>query len=26
VREAMGMMAVENVTAFFDGRPVPNPV
>jgi gluconate 2-dehydrogenase len=26
VREAMGMMAVENVIAFFDGRPVPNPV
>jgi gluconate 2-dehydrogenase len=26
VREAMGMMAVENVTAMFDGRPVPNPV
>ena len=26
VREAMGMMAVENVTAFFDGRPLPNPV
>jgi gluconate 2-dehydrogenase len=26
VREAMGMMAVENVAAFFDGRPVPNPV
>ena len=26
VREAMGMMAVENVTAFFEGRPVPNPV
>jgi lactate dehydrogenase-like 2-hydroxyacid dehydrogenase len=26
VREAMGMMAVENVTAFFDGRTVPNPV
>jgi lactate dehydrogenase-like 2-hydroxyacid dehydrogenase len=26
VREAMGMMAVENVRAFFDGRPVPNPV
>jgi len=26
VREAMGMMAVENVIAYFDGRPVPNPV
>jgi lactate dehydrogenase-like 2-hydroxyacid dehydrogenase len=26
VREAMGMMAVENVMAMFDGRPVPNPV
>lgn len=26
VREAMGMMAVENVTAFLAGRPVPNPV
>jgi lactate dehydrogenase-like 2-hydroxyacid dehydrogenase len=26
VREAMGMMAVENLIAFFDGKPVPNPV
>ncbi len=26
VREAMGMMAVENLVAFFDGKPVPNPV
>jgi lactate dehydrogenase-like 2-hydroxyacid dehydrogenase len=26
VREAMGMMAVENVTALFEGKPVPNPV
>ncbi len=26
VREAMGMMAVENLVAFFDGRPPPNRV
>jgi gluconate 2-dehydrogenase len=26
VREAMGMMAVENLTAFFDGRAPPNRV
>ncbi|MBD3677213.1 MAG: D-glycerate dehydrogenase [Rhodobacteraceae bacterium] len=26
VREAMGMMAVENLVAFFDGKPLPNPV
>ncbi|MGP3698799.1 2-hydroxyacid dehydrogenase [Rhodobacter sp. NSM] len=26
VREAMGMMAVENLQAFADGRPLPNPV
>ena len=26
VREAMGMMAVENLRAFFGGWPVPNPV
>jgi lactate dehydrogenase-like 2-hydroxyacid dehydrogenase len=26
VREAMGMMAVENVVAFFEGRPAPNRV
>jgi len=26
VREAMGLMAVENLIAVFDGRPVPNPV
>jgi len=26
VREAMGMMAVENLRAFAEGRPVPNPV
>jgi lactate dehydrogenase-like 2-hydroxyacid dehydrogenase len=26
VREGMGMMAVDNLIAFFDGKPVPNPV
>jgi gluconate 2-dehydrogenase len=26
VREAMGMMALDNLTAFFDGRDLPNPV
>lgn len=26
VREAMGMMAVANLTAFVDGQPLPNPV
>ncbi|KAG1648048.1 Glycerate dehydrogenase [Nymphon striatum] len=26
VREQMGMMAVDNLIAFFDGKPVPNPV
>lgn len=26
VREDMGMMALDNVIAFFDGKPVPNPV
>ena len=26
VREAMGMMAVANLTAFLDGHPLPNPV
>src|SRR6056297_1555541 len=26
VREAMGLMAVENLIAVFDGRPAPNPV
>jgi lactate dehydrogenase-like 2-hydroxyacid dehydrogenase len=26
VREAMGQMALDNLTAFFSGRPVPNPV
>lgn len=26
VREGMGMMAVENLIAFFEGKPVPNPV
>ena len=26
VREAMGLMAVENLRAFFAGEPVPNPV
>ena len=26
VREAMGMMALNNVIAFAEGRPVPNPV
>lgn len=26
VRTAMGMMAIENLTAFADGRPLPNPV
>lgn len=26
VREQMGLMAVENLIAFFDGKPVPNPV
>ncbi|MFP4451098.1 MAG: 2-hydroxyacid dehydrogenase [Rhodosalinus sp.] len=26
VREAMGQMAVDNLIAFFDGTPVPNPV
>ncbi len=26
VREAMGMMALDNLEAFFAGRPVPNPV
>ncbi len=26
VRENMGMMALENIIAFFDGKPVPNPV
>jgi gluconate 2-dehydrogenase len=26
VREQMGMMAYDNLVAFFDGRPVPNPV
>ncbi|WP_444668627.1 2-hydroxyacid dehydrogenase [Cereibacter changlensis] len=26
VREAMGMMALDNLTAFFDGRDPPNPV
>ena len=26
VREAMGLMAVENLRAFFDGKPLPNPV
>ncbi|MGC1503751.1 MAG: D-glycerate dehydrogenase [Sulfitobacter sp.] len=26
VREQMGLMAVDNLVAFFDGKPVPNPV
>jgi gluconate 2-dehydrogenase len=26
VRTAMGLMAVDNLVAFFDGRPLPNPV
>jgi gluconate 2-dehydrogenase len=26
VREAMGMMAVANLIAFAEGRPLPNPV
>lgn len=26
VRQAMGMMAVDNLIAFFEGKPVPNPV
>ncbi|MEW9921577.1 2-hydroxyacid dehydrogenase [Marimonas sp. MJW-29] len=26
VREQMGLMAVDNLIAFFDGKPVPNPV
>ncbi|MFV0491163.1 MAG: 2-hydroxyacid dehydrogenase [Pseudorhodobacter sp.] len=26
IREAMGLMAVDNLKAFFDGRPLPNPV
>ncbi|MCX7560455.1 D-glycerate dehydrogenase [Sulfitobacter sp. F26204] len=26
VREEMGLMAVDNLCAFFDGKPVPNPV
>jgi gluconate 2-dehydrogenase len=26
VREGMGMMALDNLVAFFEGRPVPNPV
>jgi lactate dehydrogenase-like 2-hydroxyacid dehydrogenase len=26
VREQMGLMAVDNLVAFFEGRPVPNPV
>ncbi|OAN90752.1 2-hydroxyacid dehydrogenase [Sulfitobacter geojensis] len=26
VREQMGVMAVDNLVAFFDGKPVPNPV
>ena len=26
VRTAMGLMAVDNLTAFAEGRPLPNPV